>query len=238
MKDFVLRNTTKWDLISRKVSLKYNGRFRFKTLLGGIATIIIFMLLIIYLILLSVMPIKLVASSAYIFGYFSNQDTNNSSNSNQITTSGNITWNIQKELSFVNLHSLRLNNSVPLSPYPLWYFGFMLNRDYDPTYVQLYLYHSADDGKGLYYGPISFDKWVNNPAFPQYENFTSFFCPNASDISMLYAYSNGAHSKIAMNIQKWVGTGWQSDADITAWMNYTTISKRSHLGSHKEQFWL
>ena len=225
MKDFLLRNTTKWDLISSKVSLKYNGRFRFKTLIGGIATIIIFILLIVYLILLSTMPIKLVASSAY----FSNPY--NSSNSNQITASGNITWTTQKELSFVNLHSLRLNNSVSLSPHPSWYFGFKLSRDYDPTYVKLYLYHATNDGKGDYYSPITFDKWQNNSAFPQYDNLASFFWPNASDISMFYAYSNGAHSKIAMNIQKWVGTGWQSDADITAWMNYTTISKRSHLGS-------
>ena len=148
MKDFLLRNTTKWDLIGNKISLKYNGRFRFKTLLGGIATIIIFILLIVYLILLSIMPIKLVASSAYILEYFSNPY--NSSNSNQITTNGNITWNIQKELSFANIHSLRLNNSVPLSPYPLWYFGFKLSRDYDPTYVTLGLYHSANDGKGFY----------------------------------------------------------------------------------------
>ena len=225
MKDFLLRNTTRWDLISRKVSLKYNGRFRFKTLLGGIATIIIFILLIVYLILLSVMPIKLVASSAYINEYFSNPK--NSSNSDEFTTSGNITWNIQKELSFVNLHSLRLNNSVPLSPYPSWYFGFKLSRDYDPTYVILGLYHAAYDGSGYYYGAISFDKWVNNSAFPKYDNLTTFFCPNASDISMLYAYSNGVHSKIAMNIQKWVGTGWKSDAEIEAWMNYTTISKKS-----------
>ena len=116
------------------------------------------MLIIVYFVLLVVQPIKLVASSFGDFISFTSKNANTTNSSGQITTSGNVTWNVGKKVSYVDLNSKRQSGNTTVVPYPNWYFGFKLDKDYDPTYIILYLYQAVYDGKGYYYSTISFDK--------------------------------------------------------------------------------
>ena len=138
-------------------SMIFNS-YRYKTWAGGLATIIIFILIIVYFVLLIVQPIKLVASSFGDFISSTSSNTNTTNSSGQITTSGDVSWNVGKKMSYVDLHSTRQTSNKTVVPFPNWYFGFKLSKDYDPTYIILYLYQAVYDGKGFYYGTISFDK--------------------------------------------------------------------------------
>ena len=160
------------------------------------------MLVIVYFVLLIVQPIKLVASSFGDFISFTSTNTNTTNSSGQIASSGNVTWNVNKKLSYVDLYSTRQTSNKTIVPYPNWYFGFKLNKDYDPTYLFLGLYQAVYDGKGYYYGGISFDKCTNSTIFPEYDNLTSFYCPNATDVAMHYEYANGYYQTVSMDIRK------------------------------------
>ena len=108
--------------------------------------------------LLIVKPIKLVASSFGDFIFLTSTNANTTNSSDQTTSSGNVTWNVGKKVSYVDLHSKRQTSNTTISLYPNWYFGFKLNKDYDATYIILYLYQAVYDGKGAYYGKVSFEK--------------------------------------------------------------------------------
>ena len=131
--------------------------YRYKTWVGGLATIVIFILVIFYFVLLIVKPIKLVASSFGDFISLNSTNSNATNSSGQITTSGNVTWNVGKKVSYVDLSSTRQTSNKTVIPYPYWYFGFKLSKVYDPTYIILSLYQAVYDGTGNYYGDIAFD---------------------------------------------------------------------------------
>ena len=58
---YIKRKITNIDIFSKETSLMYNGELKFKTFIGGVISIITITLLLIYLILLTVYPIKLVS---------------------------------------------------------------------------------------------------------------------------------------------------------------------------------
>ena len=65
------------DIYGKRVSLMHNGNLWFKTTIGGIFTLITFMLTIVFLLLLTIQPIKLVSTTSgmiirIIFKHFSN----------------------------------------------------------------------------------------------------------------------------------------------------------------------
>ena len=80
-------------------------------------------------------PIKLVASSFGDFISLNSTNANATNSSGQIAISGNVTWSVEKKVSYVDLSSKRQTSNTTVLPYPYWYFGFKLNKVYDPTYV-------------------------------------------------------------------------------------------------------
>ena len=186
----------------------------------------IYLMVLAYLILLVVRPIKLVSNNSHLLEYSISNGNMTSINgiSSTFTSNGTINWRENTGYKVINQHELRMRDQNGTKLYPNWYFGVKFSKKYDPTYASFDFYYVRKDSSYETYYPITSGVCQNNTAFPSYDSFITYYWAYDSQLYSRFNYNKTYFQKIAVNINRWHDRAdCHNEQEIDSWIKGTNI---------------
>ena len=145
----ILRSVDSFD---RYVSLKNKSQSKYRTCFGGIMTIVIFILMLAYFVVLVTNPLETKktttsSSTSTDTNTTTNTTTDTNTTSNPTTTIGDLEFEAITDYRTYSKHISRTDDRVEYDVKSGgWAFGLLFNVPYDPTILNLVFYTAVNDG--------------------------------------------------------------------------------------------